>query len=139
MLAPINFESGDIQSQVSVLNSLSDSSKLGLWNAALTSSANTNSPAPLRPFPVSLNFLEQRTGGKITAESLGVGGEDDVSLDDFKYATLYIVGGSSVAGVASLAFLPENVGAAFCYLFAVIPILWLGKKNQKGPFCDEKN
>mmetsp|Transcript_15097 Transcript_15097/g.17238 ORF Transcript_15097/g.17238 Transcript_15097/m.17238 type:complete len:410 (-) Transcript_15097:114-1343(-) len=126
LVSAINFENEDAQSQVSKLSGLSESAKLGLWNAARTSSANTNSPAPLRPYPVSLNFLEQRTGGKITAESLGVGGGDDVTLDDFKYATLYVVGGSSIAGVASLAFLPENIGAAFCYLFAIIPILFLG-------------
>jgi len=125
-VSSINFEAGDFASQVSAMNSLAESDKLGLWKAALTSSVNTNSPSPLRPYPVSLNVLEQRTGGKISAKSLGVGGDDDVSLDDFKYATLYVTGGCSVAGVASLAFLPENVGAGFCYAFALIPILWLG-------------
>ena len=108
------------------MNSLADSSKLGLWKAATTSSANTNSPTPLRPYPVSLNFLEQRTGGKITDTSLGVGGEDDVSLDDFKYATLAVLAGSSITGVLALAFLPENIGATVCYLVALIPILFLG-------------
>lgn len=126
LVSPINFEAGDAQSQVSTLNSLADSSKLGLWKAATTSSANTNSPTPLRPYPVSLNFLEQRTGGKITATSLGVGGEDDVSLDDFKYATLAVLAGSSITGVLALAFLPENIGATVCYLVALIPILFLG-------------
>jgi hypothetical protein len=125
LVAPINFEAGDATAQVSALDSLADSSKLGMWKSAQTSSANTNSPSPLRPYPVSLNFLEQRTGGKITAQSLGVGGEDDVSLDDFKYATLWVLGGSSVAGVAALAFLPENIGATICYLVALIPILFL--------------
>lgn len=126
LVSTINFEAGDAQSQVSSLNSLSDSAKLGLWNAAATSSANTNSPTPLRPYPVSLNFLEQRTGGKITGTSLGVGGEDDVSLDDFKYATLAVLAGSSITGVLALAFLPENIGATVCYLVALIPILFLG-------------
>lgn len=125
LVSPINFEAGDAQSQISTLSSLADDAKLGLWNAAATSSANTNSPTPLRPYPVSLNFLEQRTGGKITATSLGVGGEDDVSLDDFKYATLAVVAGSSITGVLALAFLPENVGATVCYLVALIPILFL--------------
>lgn len=126
LVSSINFEAGDAQTQISSLNNLSESSKLGMWKAAATSSANTNSPTPLRPYPVSLNFLEQRTGGKITGKSLGVGGEDDVSLDDFKYATLFVLGGSSIAGVAALAFLPENIGATVCYLVALIPILFLG-------------
>jgi hypothetical protein len=125
-LSSIDFSSGDVSTQVSTLDSLSSSQKLGLWKAALTTSVNTNSPSPLRPYPVTLNFLEQRTGGKITSKSLGISGEDDVSLDDFKYATLYITGGASVAGVAALAFLPENIGATVCYLVALIPILWLG-------------
>ena len=57
--------------------------------------------------------------------SLGVGVEE-VSLDDFKYATLYVTGGCSVVGVAALVFLPENVGASVCYAAALIPILFLG-------------
>jgi hypothetical protein len=61
----------------------------------------------------------------MTSETLGIGAED-VSLDDFKYGTLYVTAGCSVAGVAALAFLPENVGATVCYLVAIIPILWLG-------------
>ena len=111
LVSSINFEAGDAQAQMATMDSLAESSKLGLWKAAQTSSANTNSPAPLRPYPVSLNVLEQRTGGKITATSLGVGGEDDVSLDDFKYATLGVLAFSSITGVLALAFLPENVGA----------------------------
>ncbi len=125
-VSSINFESGDFETQVSSMSSLAEDDKLGLWSAALTSSVNTNSPAPLRSYPVSLNFLEQRTGGKITGKSLGVDGEDDVSLDDFKYATLYVTGGSTLAGIASLALLPENIGATLCYFFALIPILFLG-------------
>ena len=125
-VSSIKFEDGDFASQVSELDALVESNKLGLWKAAMTSSVGTNSPAPLRTYPVSLNFLEQRTGGKITSTSLGIGGEDDVSLDDFKYATLAVTLGASVAGVASLAFLPENIGATFCYFFALIPILFLG-------------
>ena len=125
-LSSIDFSSGNASAQIAGLDSLSSSQKLGLWKAALTTSVNTNSPSPLRPYPVTLNFLEQRTAGKITSKSLGVSGEDDVSLDDFKYATLYITGGASVAGVAALAFLPENIGATVCYFAALIPILWLG-------------
>lgn len=123
-ITTIDFQ-GDANSQVSELNSLVEKRQLGLWKAALTSSANTNSPSPLRPYPVSLNFLEQRTGGKVTGSSLGIGGEDDVSLDDFKYATLWVTLGSSVGGIAALAFLPGNIGATICYFLALIPILFL--------------
>jgi len=79
--------------------------------------------ANIRTFPVTLQMLEQRTG--LTAETLGLA-ETEVSLDDFKYATLYVAGGSSVAAIASLAFLPPNVGATLCYIFALIPIVFLG-------------
>jgi hypothetical protein len=125
-LSSINFETGNAEMQVSALDSLVTESKLGLWKAALTSSVNTNSPSPLRPYPVSLGFLEQRTGGKITAKSLGIGGEADVSLDDFKYATLGVVLGSSILGVLALAFLPPNIGPTVCYIAALVPIVFLG-------------
>lgn len=127
LIQPINFDTGDASTQIESLNSLVDSKKINLWNAANTSNANTNSPIPIKPYPVSLSFLEQRTSGKITGASLGVvDGEDDVSLSDFKDATVVIVAGCSVLGVAALALLPENVGATVCYLMAIIPILWLG-------------
>jgi hypothetical protein len=79
--------------------------------------------AVLRTFPVSLQMLEQRAG--LTPDSLGMD-ESEVSLDDFKYATVAVTLGSSVLGIASLAFLPDNIGAYFCYAFALIPILFLG-------------
>ena len=123
LVSSVNFEA-EAANQIDQMNSISD--KLNMWGAAQTSSVNTNSPSPLRPFPVSLNFLETRTGGKITAKSLGVDGEDDVSLDDFKDATIAVVLGSSVLGVGSLVFLPENVGAGVCYLAALLPIIWIG-------------
>ena len=68
-------------------------------------------------------MLEQRAG--LTSEKLGIG-EEEVSLDDFKYGTLWVTGGCTVAGIASLALLPENIGATLCYFLALIPILWLG-------------
>jgi len=79
--------------------------------------------AALRTFPVSLQMLEQRTG--LTPDSLGLE-DSDVSLEDFKYATVAVLGGSTVAGVLSLAFLPPNVGATACYFFALLPLLFLG-------------
>lgn len=111
--------------QLTKLNTLRDQSKLSLWNAAKTSSVNTNSPAPLRPYPLNLNSLEQRTGGKLTATSLGVSGEDDVSLDDFKNALIAVTLGCSALGVAALALLPGNIGATVCYFVALIPILFV--------------
>ena len=86
---------------------------------SLTAFASAN----LKTFPVTLSTLEQRTG--LTAATLGLT-DTEVSLDDFKYATLYVAAGSAVAGIASLAFLPPNIGATLCYLFALLPILFLG-------------
>lgn len=81
--------------------------------------------ANLRTYPVSLQMLESRTN--ISLESFGFGNAsgEKVSLDDFKYSTLYVVGGCTLAGVGSLALLPPNIGATLCYLFALIPILYL--------------
>jgi hypothetical protein len=90
--------------------------------------------ANLRTYPVSLSMLEQRTG--CNAATLGLT-ETDVSLDDFKYATLYVTGGSTLAAWASLALLPENVGATFCYFFALVPILFLGVGSTAPGFIAE--
>lgn len=79
--------------------------------------------ADLKTFPVTLQRLEERTG--LTAEKLGLI-QSDASLDEFKYATLWVTGGSTVAAIGSLALLPPNIGATLCYLFALIPILFLG-------------
>jgi hypothetical protein len=79
--------------------------------------------ASLRTFPVSLKMLEMRAG--LTPDSLGLD-ESEVSLDDFKYATVAVTLGSGAAGIASLAFLPDNTGATLCYFFALLPILFLG-------------
>jgi hypothetical protein len=111
--------SGDAVSQTTRLDELVASGDFSLWKSA----AKENN---LRVFPVSLQFLESRTSGKVNGDALGLSGEVEVSLDDFKYATLGITLGCSVLGVAALAFLPENIGATFCYFFALIPILFLG-------------
>lgn len=70
-------------------------------------------------------MLESRT--QLSLESFGFGSSSGemVSMDDFKYSTLFVLGGSAVAGVLSLALLPPNIGATLCYLFALIPILYL--------------
>jgi hypothetical protein len=105
--------------QIATLDQLRREGCLSLYKSATAE----NNSGDLRSYPVSLGMLEQRSG--LTAEKLGIGAEE-VSLDDFKYGTLYVTGGCSVLGVAALALLPENIGATVCYLVAVIPILWLG-------------
>lgn len=119
LISKIDFDGGNASTQSTALDDLLESRSISLWKNAVIKNA-------VRPYPVTLNFLEQRSDGKLTAETLGVGGEMDVSMDDFKYATLYVTGLASVLGVASLAFLPENIGATFCYFFALIPILFIG-------------
>lgn len=78
--------------------------------------------ANLKSFPVTLNMLEQRTG--LNAESLGLD-DTTVDLDDFKYSTLWLTGGCTLSGILSLALLPPNIGATLCYLFALIPVLYI--------------
>lgn len=114
LTSSIDFEGGDAISQSSKLDQLAESGDLKLWKSVT-----------LRSYPVSLGMLEQRTAGKVTGASLGITGEE-VSLDDFKYATLGVTLGCSVLGILSLAVLPENIGPTLCYFFAVIPILFLG-------------
>lgn len=114
LTSSIDFEGGDAISQSSKLDQLAESGDLKLWKSVA-----------LRSYPVSLGMLEQRTAGKVTGASLGITGEE-VSLDDFKYATLGVTLGCSVLGILSLAVLPENIGPTLCYFFAIIPILFLG-------------
>ena len=102
----IDFGNDDAAAQSQKLDSLVSSGELSLWKAADRGSM-------LRTFPVSLEFLSSRTGGKVTSDSLGFG-EGEVSMDDFKYATLGVTVGCSVLGVAALALLPENIGATVC-------------------------
>lgn len=114
----INFEGGDAVSQTMLLDELTTGGDFALWKSAAKDQS-------LRTFPVSLKFLESRTAGKVNGDSLGLTGEGEVGLEDFKYATLGVTIACSVIGVAALAFLPENVGAAVCYLVALIPIAFL--------------
>jgi len=114
----IDFNRGSPTDQVSVLDELRTEGSLELYKSATADAGSGD----LRAYPVSLNMLENRAG--LTSEKLGIG-EEAVSLDDFKYGTLWITGGCTVGGIASLAFLPENIGATLCYFLALIPILWL--------------
>eukprot|EP00567_Pseudictyota_dubia_P018247 CAMPEP_0197442356 /NCGR_PEP_ID=MMETSP1175-20131217/8389_1 /TAXON_ID=1003142 /ORGANISM="Triceratium dubium, Strain CCMP147" /LENGTH=404 /DNA_ID=CAMNT_0042972813 /DNA_START=159 /DNA_END=1373 /DNA_ORIENTATION=+ len=118
----VDFDEGDAAAQSQALDGLVESGDFSLWKAAATGAAGTSSQAPLRPYPVSLNFLEQRSGGKLTGESLGVSGEMDVTLDDFKDATIAVTLGSTILAIAALAVLPENIGATVCYLIALVPV-----------------
>mmetsp|Transcript_12474 Transcript_12474/g.29247 ORF Transcript_12474/g.29247 Transcript_12474/m.29247 type:complete len:420 (+) Transcript_12474:186-1445(+) len=114
----IDFKAGSPADQVSALDELRNEGCLSLYKSATVEAGSGD----LRSYPVSLGMLENRVG--LTSEKLGIG-EEEVSLDDFKYGTLWVTGGCTVAGIASLALLPENIGATLCYFLALIPILWL--------------
>lgn len=124
----INFGAGDAASQSQALDGLVDSGDFSLWKSAVRRGATstTSAMSKLVPFDVSLGALETRTDGKVTGPALGIGGEDDVSFEDFQDLTIQVVLGSTALGIASLALLPDNVGATFTYLFALIPIGFIG-------------
>lgn len=124
----IDFESGDASTQSVALDGLVDSGDFGLWKSAVRRGPTTasSSMSLLVPYPVTLQNLESRTDGKVTGESLGVGGEGDVKFEDFQDLTVAVVLGSTLLGILSLAVLPPNVGATFTYLFALIPIGFIG-------------
>lgn len=111
-MVPNVLAESDVAKQAEQWQTLKDDDSLSMF-----ASAN------LKTFPVSLQRLEERTG--LTAEKLGLI-QTDASLDEFKYATLWVTGGSTLAAIGSLAFLPPNIGATFCYFFALIPVLFLG-------------
>lgn len=118
-IGAIDFTAGSPESQIASLDNLRAEGSLSLYKSATAE----NGSGDLRNYPVSLSMLEQRAG--LTSEKLGIG-EEEVSLDDFKYGTLWVTGGCTVGGIAALALLPENTGATICYFLALIPILWLG-------------
>eukprot|EP00584_Thalassiosira_punctigera_P004233 CAMPEP_0172530196 /NCGR_PEP_ID=MMETSP1067-20121228/4000_1 /TAXON_ID=265564 ORGANISM="Thalassiosira punctigera, Strain Tpunct2005C2" /NCGR_SAMPLE_ID=MMETSP1067 /ASSEMBLY_ACC=CAM_ASM_000444 /LENGTH=403 /DNA_ID=CAMNT_0013314351 /DNA_START=37 /DNA_END=1248 /DNA_ORIENTATION=- len=124
----VDFASGDAASQIESLDSLVDSGDFTLWKSAVRRGPTTSSSSMslLVPFPVTLQSLETRTDGKVTGPSLGVGGEGDVKFEDFQDLTVAVVLGSTALGILSLAVLPENVGATFTYLFALIPVGFIG-------------
>eukprot|EP01082_Thalassiosira_pseudonana_P014808 g13523.t1 g13523 contig8:858511-859746(-) len=131
LTSSIDFTSGDAASQSSALDSLVDNGSFSLWKSAVrrtgsSITSNSNMMSLLRPFPVTLGTLESRTGGKVTGESLGIGGEGDVKFEDFQDLTVQVVLGSTGLGIASLALLPENIGATVCYLVALVPIAFIG-------------
>mmetsp|Transcript_6282 Transcript_6282/g.9661 ORF Transcript_6282/g.9661 Transcript_6282/m.9661 type:complete len:388 (+) Transcript_6282:90-1253(+) len=115
----IRFEQDDAASQSSKLDELVEGGDLALWKSAYVDQG-------MRTFPVSLQFLESRTNGKVNGESLGLAGDREVSLDDFKDATISVTLGSTALAIAALALLPENVGATVCYLIALVPIVFIG-------------
>ncbi|KAL3756329.1 hypothetical protein ACHAWU_007280 [Discostella pseudostelligera] len=124
----IDFNSGDATSQSSALDNLVNSGDFSLWKSAIRRGPTTTSSSMsfLVPFPVTLQTLEKRTDGKITGPSLGIGGEGDVKFEDFRDLTVVVVLGSTLLGILSLAVLPPNIGATFTYLFALIPVGFIG-------------
>jgi hypothetical protein len=130
----IDFASGDASSQVAYLDALVDSGDFALWKSAVrrpglatSSSSSSSAMSLLVPFPVTLETLERRTDGKVTGPSLGIGGDGgDVKFEDFQDLTIAVVLGSTLLGILALAVLPPNVGATFTYLFALIPIGFVG-------------
>jgi len=126
LASDVDFTSGNAMAQSSSLDTLVSTGDFSSWKSAVRRPENSAGLSLLRPFPVTLGALESRTDGKVTGDTLGVGGEGDVTLDDFKDATIGVVLGCTLLGVLSLAFLPENVGASLTYLFAIIPVLFLG-------------
>jgi len=124
LASKIDFSSGDATSQIDKLDSLVDSGELSLWKSAVRRgpTSGTSSMSMLIPFSVTLETLERRSDGRVTAEALGIGGEGDVSFEDFQDVTIAVVLGSTILGILSLAVLPDNIGATFTYLFALIPV-----------------
>jgi hypothetical protein len=124
----IDFDSGDATSQSLALDNLVNSGDFSAWKSAIRRGPTTTSSSMslLVPFPVTLQTLEKRTDGKITGPSLGIGGERDVKFEDFRDLTVVVVLGSTLLGILALAVLPPNVGATFTYLFALIPVGFIG-------------
>ncbi|GMI63307.1 hypothetical protein ScalyP_jg7458 [Parmales sp. scaly parma] len=84
------------------------------------------SPHKLKDFSLNLKQLELRTKGVLTGDTLGVTeSNEDVSLDDFKDATVLVVVVCSILAIALPIALPGNTGAGFMYVFALLPILWI--------------
>jgi hypothetical protein len=121
----IDFASGDAMTQITKLDSLVESGTFASWKGAINR-GTSSSMSLLVPFPVSLENLERRTDGKVTGPSLGIGGDGDVKFEDFQDLTIAVVLGSTLLGILALAVLPSNVGATFTYLFALIPIGFVG-------------
>eukprot|EP00548_Thalassiothrix_antarctica_P015229 CAMPEP_0194176906 /NCGR_PEP_ID=MMETSP0154-20130528/10772_1 /TAXON_ID=1049557 /ORGANISM="Thalassiothrix antarctica, Strain L6-D1" /LENGTH=380 /DNA_ID=CAMNT_0038891291 /DNA_START=49 /DNA_END=1191 /DNA_ORIENTATION=- len=115
----ISFETDSAGSQTEKLDELVSAGDLTLWKAAAKDMG-------MRTYPVSLQFLDKLTAGKVNGDSLGITGEDEVTLDDLKDATIAVVLGSSALAVAALALLPQNIGATVCYLIALVPVVYVG-------------
>ncbi len=119
---------GDATLQSATLDNLINSGDFSAWKSAVRRGprATSSSMSLLVPFPVTLQALEKRTDGKITGPSLGIDGEGDVKFEDFRDLTVVVVLGSTLLGILALAVLPPNVGATFTYLFALIPVGFIG-------------
>jgi len=115
----------DPQSFDQSLDQLLSSSTITLWKSAKTLTQQS--------FAVTLETLSSRTSGLVTPITLGVNSDGSminssgkqISLEDFQDSTIAVTLGSTVLAIASLALLPSNIGATFCYLIAFIPIAWI--------------
>ena len=90
----VDFNAGNAVEQNMQLDALRDSGDFVLWKSA-------SKDQGLRTYPVTLQFLESRTAGKVNGESLGISGEMDVSLEDFKDATIAVVLGSTALAIGN--------------------------------------
>mmetsp|Transcript_47991 Transcript_47991/g.57863 ORF Transcript_47991/g.57863 Transcript_47991/m.57863 type:complete len:398 (+) Transcript_47991:73-1266(+) len=115
LLQPLNFEGGATAEEQST--ALAEIDRFTKWNQC--------TGRKIRTYAVTQDGLKQKTSGKVTGDSLGVFGDPDVSLDDIKDLTVIVLVVSSILAVASLVFLPENIGATFTYLFGGIPIVFV--------------
>jgi len=102
----------DATTAIESLDALKESGDIRLWSKY----ANPKFKA------TSLSQLQTQYG--LDAQKLGLAAED--SLDELKLSLAVVTAGSSLGAIASLVFLPGNLGSTLCYLFAVVPIFFLG-------------
>mmetsp|Transcript_11127 Transcript_11127/g.17065 ORF Transcript_11127/g.17065 Transcript_11127/m.17065 type:complete len:388 (+) Transcript_11127:2-1165(+) len=115
----VKFEQGDAVSQANTLDALVEDGDLVLWKSA-------GSDQGMRTYPVSLQYLDRQTNGRVNGDTLGIAGDKEVTLEDFQDTTIKVVVVSSALAIASLALLPENIGPTLCYFLALVPIAFIG-------------
>lgn len=107
-MSDLSFDSAD--SAKKALDSLREKGLCTRWNSASLGEV----------WPVSQGQLKSQTG--IDGTSLNV----EQNLDDLKYALGAVVVFSAVMAVATNLIIGGNAGAASTYIFAILPILFLG-------------
>jgi hypothetical protein len=108
----IEAKSKDAVEQIATLDALLEKGDLRLWG-------KTQAPQFKN---TSISQLENEY--KLSAQTLGLASGDD--LDDLKWALLIVSVGSAVLAIGSGLVIGGNVGATFTYLFATVPIIFLG-------------